>query len=341
MRRTLITLALSTFVITGCGKKTAPETATTPPAVPGDEWLVSVDGQRLTRADAEQEVTVRLSAMQGQIPPEQIPQIENRIRDSIVQQFITRTLLLKEADRQQVQIESDDEQRFYDRIRSSLPPGTTLEEMMQKSPMGEARMKEEIRVAIRVNKVLEARLTNEWAVTDAELDEFSKENAGRLELPENVQARHILISFEPTDDDATKTIKRNQLEDIRKQILEGADFAEMARQHSKCPSASMGGDLGMFRRGQMVKPFEDAAFSQKVNEVGPVIETTFGYHLIQVLEHSEGGVPPKDKIVDALRRQKQQRSMTTFLQDLSSKSSIEYGPGMQQPGMPVMPQTPQ
>lgn len=73
------------------------------------------------------------------------------------------------------------------------------------------------------------------------------------------------------------------IEDLKKQLDEGADFATLAKEHSACPSGTQaGGDLGEFTRGMMVKPFEDAAFTQPIGEVGPVVKTDFGYHLIKV-----------------------------------------------------------
>lgn len=84
-----------------------------------------------------------------------------------------------------------------------------------------------------------------------------------------VRASHILVS----------TLE--QANSLKKQIAEGADFAQVAATHSKCPSGRQGGDLGMFSRGQMVKPFEDAAFNATVGTVTDPVQTRFGYHLIK------------------------------------------------------------
>ena len=95
----------------------------------------------------------------------------------------------------------------------------------------------------------------------AKMDEITK-----------VKASHILVS----DESEAKALKS--------QIDEGASFEELAKKYSKCPSGSNGGDLGYFRRGQMVKEFEDAAFDTEINKVSDPIKTQFGYHLIKVYD---------------------------------------------------------
>jgi len=84
-----------------------------------------------------------------------------------------------------------------------------------------------------------------------------------------VRASHILV---PTLAEAVT---------LKEQLTNGADFGKLAQQHSKCPSGQNGGDLGMFGRGQMVKPFEEAAFNSDVGTVTDPVQTQFGYHLVK------------------------------------------------------------
>ena len=88
-------------------------------------------------------------------------------------------------------------------------------------------------------------------------------------------ARHILVP------------SAEQAEDLKKQIAEGADFAELARQHSTCPSGARGGDLGEFSPGQMVKEFNDVVFTEPVGVVHGPVKTQFGYHLIEVTKRTD------------------------------------------------------
>ena len=88
-------------------------------------------------------------------------------------------------------------------------------------------------------------------------------------------ARHILVETE------------QQCNDLKQQIQDGADFADVAKQHSKCPSGSTGGDLGTFGPGQMVKEFDEVVFSAPINEVQGPVKTQFGYHLIDVVARDE------------------------------------------------------
>ena len=83
-------------------------------------------------------------------------------------------------------------------------------------------------------------------------------------------ARHILVSTQ------------KECESIKKQIEDGAGFAELAKKHSKCPSGQKGGDLGEFSSGQMVEEFDKVVFSEEVNKVHGPVQTQFGFHLIEV-----------------------------------------------------------
>lgn len=83
-------------------------------------------------------------------------------------------------------------------------------------------------------------------------------------------ARHLLVSSE------------EQCQTLKQQIVGGADFAEIARAHSSCPSGAQGGELGSFGPGMMVKEFDEVVFSAPLNEVQGPVKTQFGFHLLEV-----------------------------------------------------------
>ena len=89
------------------------------------------------------------------------------------------------------------------------------------------------------------------------------------------RARHILVD------------SNEKCEELKKDILDGGDFAEMARTHSSCPSSREGGDLGEFGPGQMVKEFDDVVFTGELNTVHGPVKTQFGYHLLETTERTD------------------------------------------------------
>jgi len=88
-------------------------------------------------------------------------------------------------------------------------------------------------------------------------------------------ARHILVSTQ------------QDCEQLKKQIEEGADFAEIAKEHSLCPSGRRGGELGEFGPGQMVKEFDQIVFNEEVGKVHGPIRTQFGYHLVEITARND------------------------------------------------------
>ena len=88
-------------------------------------------------------------------------------------------------------------------------------------------------------------------------------------MASSIKARHILVEHE------------YEIKDLQKKLDEGSSFEDLARDFSKCPSGQDGGSLGHFSKDQMVKPFEEAAFSLEVGEVSSPVQTQFGYHLIK------------------------------------------------------------
>lgn len=348
-------VVLLVLAAAGCKDKAqkAPEIKQVPPppaAVAGaeeesikpDTVLAEVNGKKFAYADVVDQLRARMEGAGSRFPPESLPALRKQVLSGIIEQNILRTLLLNEADRLNIQVTKDDEDKAYAKIRESLPAGMTLEEVMKTSPLGEAKMKEEVTVGIRIDKLLAQSQSNEVAVTDEEITSFMDENKERLALPERASAKHILIAVNATDDEAAKATKKEKAESVRKELVAGADFAKTARENSDCPSKQKGGDLGTFARGQMVKPFEDAAFSQEINAIGPVVETQFGYHIIKVTERKEAGTASREDVTEVLKGQKRQKVLRAYVDDLKAKATITYGDGFapapaRQPALQAIP----
>ena len=145
----------------------------------------------------------------------------------------------------------------------------------------------------------EAKLGEAVPVSDDALRQSYASQMDRWKTPEEVTARHILIDY--NKDLPNKEKLRKKAEEIAKQVKGGADFAEVAKKESQDPgSASRGGDLGKFKRGVMDKTFEATAFAQKPNEISGVVETPFGFHIIQTLSKEGGRIQPFDEVKASL-----------------------------------------
>jgi len=143
--------------------------------------------------------------------------------------------------------------------------------------------------------------------TDKDIADFYKHNLKTLfTYPQRVSARHILIAATPDAPEKTRQAAQAKAQQVLDQLKKGADFAKLAAQDSDdTGTRDHGGDLGFFERGQMIKPFEDAAFSLKPGQLSGVVPTRYGYHIIQVEEvkpaHVDTMVQARPRIVSLLK----------------------------------------
>jgi peptidyl-prolyl cis-trans isomerase D len=145
-----------------------------------------------------------------------------------------------------------------------------------------------------------AGLVSQMKVTDAEVKQFYDENAAKFQGDEQRHASHILIGFGVGATEKDKAAAKDKAADILAQLRKNPKrFEELATKYSQDPgSAAKGGDLGSFGRGAMVKPFEDAVFSMKVNQISDLVESEFGYHIIRL-----DGISGQNSSFDSMKTQ--------------------------------------
>lgn len=133
------------------------------------------------------------------------------------------------------------------------------------------------------------KLFKDIEVSSEEAFEYYKVNRSEFKAPESIHAKHILV-----EDEA-------KAEQIYWDLKKGLFFEEAAKKYSTCPSASKGGDLGTFSRGQMVPEFEKAAFELEINEISRPVKTQFGYHIIKLIDRKKAGISDFDEVEDQIK----------------------------------------
>lgn len=164
-------------------------------------------------------------------------------------------------------------------------------------------------------------------ISDDEVKAYYDAHPDKIELPAKRNARHILIRVENADDPTEDKRAFDTAKALLDQLKTGADFAKLAKEKSQDPgSAAQGGELGFFQRGDMVTPFEDAAFALKqVGELSDVVKTNFGYHIIQLIEAQDVQRPSFAKAKEVLLREmKTERAMKAFQEKVEKMKTLAY-----------------
>lgn len=290
--------------------------------------LVTVNGKEITAGELNKELDIMADRMQGRVPPERLGQMRMQMRDQLLENIVTRKVLMDKVAAENITVTDAEFDEAVTSLSSNLPPGMTLDDMLEQAGTSKEEFREQMDNELKIRKLIEAQAGGTAEVTEEEALAYYEENKQQFEKAESVEASHILISTDPEDSDEQKAEKRTQLEALRTQINSGADFAELAREHSSCPSKAQGGSLGSFTRGRMVPEFEAAAFSQDVGQIGDVVETQFGYHLIRVDSRSEAGSTPfeevKEQLTTYLGNQKQQKIVQDYVKQLRDGADVNY-----------------
>jgi len=335
------------FVAVGCQKgeegkaQSGPQAAQTGPEDAGDKALpsastmtkensmvASVNDKVINESDVDRATEILLAQYRNQIPPDRAAQARTVLRKQAVENLINQSLLLEEAGREGTQPEQklvDD--RFNETVgRFSSPE--EFQSALNSMGLSKETFREEIKEDLMIEALLDEQLKDVKKVSDEEVSAFYRDHPESFRSPEQVRASHILIAVDEGATDEQRAQKRRELAGLKDELEKGADFGQLAGQHSDCPSKARGGDLGYFERGKMVKPFSDAAFAMKVGDTSEIVETQFGYHLIKVTDHQEPKVATLDEvkgqIENLLNRQAKDKAVGAYVGKLRESAKIQY-----------------
>ena len=284
--------------------------------------LARVDGEAVTRADFEQFIS-QMEMNAGQpVPKEQRDEVYRKALD----QLVTIKVLTREVSSRGVKADEKAVDDQMQKIRSQFPSEDEYKKALASRRVTPEKLRADMLTEARINAMMETEAAGGPAVTDAEIREFYEKNPERFKQPEAVRASHILLRVQ-SGDEAGKKKARAAIESLHRQAKAGKDFGDLARKHSNDGSAQSGGDLGFFTKDRMVPEFANAAFALKPGQISGIVETSFGYHVIKVMERRPEGNVPLEQVTEQVRQfltqKRSQEKAEAFVKVLRSKSKIE------------------
>lgn len=320
---------------TACSTKTtspqgdAPQDAgTTAQAIelpPGDGPVAKVNGKDIPRAVFNREFRRTLERY-ARARHTVKPALRERLKDNIVRRLIDAELIRQEAARMKVSVPADTLAEAWTAHKKRYGSEDAFRAFLERSGITEAEVKEQFTQNLLRERVFD-EVAKESSVTEQALKDYYDKNKARYAEPEQVRARHILVRVAPKAEAAQVAERRKRAEEALKKIKGGQDFASVASEYSEDATKSRGGDLGFFAKGRMVKPFEDVAWKLKKNEVSGLVETQFGFHIIQKTDHKRASQKTfqdvKPQIEKSLTARARNRSIREALKRWKSAASIE------------------
>lgn len=299
------------------------------PAVSPDKMpavVAKVNGEEIKKDQLLEEA----NKLKGQLTQMGQPERANsqEFYREVLDGIIARTLLSQAAKAQGITATDEDAKKEIDQLKGRFPNAEAFQQALAAQKMTEQDLIAEARRQMLVQKYVETKVLNTVNVSEAASKDFYEKNKEQMKRPEQVHARHILIRVDPKAADADKQKAKAKAQDILARAKKGEDFAKLASESSEDPgSKANGGDLSWFSRGQMVEPFEKAAFALQPNQISDLVETQFGYHVIQTLEKKPESVVPyeeaKGRIEQFLKQRLSQEAVQAKIQELRTQGKVE------------------
>ncbi len=257
-----------------------------------------------------------------------LPKDQNKaVKKKTLDYLINQELLYQESQKKGIKVDKDVVSGRIAAMQGRFPSEAEFEKTLKEIHLSKTDLQFKISRGIAIEALIKAQITKNIVVAEEETQSFYKTNPQFFTQPEQVKASHILIKVDSKADDAQKAQAREKIQKIQQKLKNNEDFTALAKEYSEGPSKSKGGDLGFFGRGQMVKPFENAAFAMKPGEISDIVETQFGYHLIQVTEKKAEQTlvyeEVKEKIAQYLKQQKTNQEVQAYIQKLREGAKIE------------------
>ncbi len=293
-----------------------------------DRVAAVVNGDPVMLSELQERTGGEWRRVQSMKPGEARDQARARALLAALDQMVAERLL--EAEAKELGVEAADAQvdaAIEDIKRKNHLDDEQLDRALAEQGLDRPTFRRQLRRDIEAFRILEMKVKTRIKVTDEDVRSWYQAHPKEFAGDERVRVRHIFVPVPAGAGAAEEAGVRAQGELILERLRGGEDFAAVARQASKGPSAAEGGELGFVKRGAIQPELEKAAFALEVGQVSALVRTKSGYHLLKVEERKSGGPLPFDEVKDAIRDRLSSERVETYraqyLAELRKEAVVE------------------
>ena len=299
---------------------------------------VTVNGTVITEGQIEAILNPQMEQMAVRIPENMIPKYRQQIRKRIIDQLVVEELLAQREKQKNIDVnQSELDQQINKQMAEQNLTVDEFKALLKAYGTSFANYQQDIRKRMMFEKLMETEFAQKiQAPTAEQVKAYYDENLQQFSEPEKIHAKHILIKPEDGNDpNQAKLRAKAKAQEILGQIKAGADFNDLAKQHSACPSGKGGGDLGVQPKGTFVPEFEKAAYALKPGQLSDVVETGFGFHIIKLIEHTDANMMPfdkaKEKIIQILTNNQKEQIVIDYIQKMRAEADVKFANEVDKP----------
>jgi peptidyl-prolyl cis-trans isomerase C len=285
--------------------------------------VATVNGQPIRKMDLDNTIQGFCLEQYRKTADQLTPTEKSELQELAVEKLLARELIFQEAMTFGIVAEESAIDAERQKIVANFPSEDEFFSTLEKAGIDAMMYHRMLRQDITVNMMTDKKLEELPEPTEDQINAMYEERSKQMVRKGRVRASHILVKAEGED----KSSALETIQSLKDQSIED-DFAALAKSHSACPSSTGGGDLGWFRKGDMVKSFEEAAFSQELGVVGDPVETQFGYHLIKVTEREKNSPltleEARPQIVNVIKGEAGSKLIAEWVEELKRRAVIDF-----------------
>ena len=314
-------LAMVTLLLSVAG------TAPAPRAEVIEEIVAKVNDDIITKSDLEGEEQATVAELYRRYTGDELDRQVHAARQYLLQRMIDRKILYHRAQRLYDMDKMSDSFLKEFKAQQQIKNDQELERLLAQENMTLSDLKARLVESFAPDQVVRYEVSDRVSVADKDIEAYYDAHAEEFDVPGEVTIREIVVLAKPEE----KESKRAQAESVRaKAAAPGADFAAIAKESSDAGTKDAGGLLGPLKKGDLSQQIEDVAFKLPVGEVSPVLEASYGFHIVKIDSRTDERRKPltevHDQIGKKLENARYQEALRAFLQKARGEATIEVTP---------------